>query len=78
MRHSFLSPRGDSLEIVVNGVLREVANRLSIVALLDELRVPGRGVAVEVNFEVVPRAQHSQFLLNAGDRVEVVSLVGGG
>ena len=66
------------MEIVVNGVSREVADRLSIAALLDELEVPSRGVAVEVNLDVVPRTRHSQFVLNAGDQVEVVSLVGGG
>jgi sulfur carrier protein len=35
-------------------------------------------VAVEINLEVVPRAQHRETVLNAGDRVEVVTLVGGG
>jgi sulfur carrier protein len=35
-------------------------------------------VAVEVNLEVVPRAEHRDTILNDGDRVEVVTLVGGG
>jgi sulfur carrier protein len=35
-------------------------------------------VAVEVNLEVVPRAQHAQTRLRDGDRLEVVTLVGGG
>ena len=78
MRHSSLSPRGASLEIVVNGVSRDVADQLSITALLEQLEVPSRGVAVEVNLDVVPRSRHADFVLSAGDQVEVVSLVGGG
>jgi sulfur carrier protein len=78
MRHSPLSPRGVSLEIVVNGVSRTVADQLSITALLEQLEVPSRGVAVEVNLDVVPRSRHADFILSAGDQVEVVSLVGGG
>jgi sulfur carrier protein len=35
-------------------------------------------VAVELNLEVVPRAQHSSTALREGDRLEVVTLVGGG
>ena len=78
MRHSPLSPRGASLEIVVNGVSRTVADQLSIAALLEDLAVPSRGVAVEANLDVVPRSRHADFVLSAGDQVEVVSLVGGG
>jgi sulfur carrier protein len=37
-----------------------------------------RHVAVEVNEEVVPRARHATIQLREGDRVELVTLVGGG
>jgi sulfur carrier protein len=40
--------------------------------------MPTRGVAVEVNHEIVPRHLHEQQRLQEGDRLEVVSLVGGG
>ena len=35
-------------------------------------------VAVELNLEVVPRAQHGATVLREGDKLEVVTLVGGG
>ena len=38
---------------------------------------PGR-VAVELNLEVLPRAEHATRRLSAGDRLEVVTFVGGG
>ena len=70
--------RGGRLEIVVNGEARDVSENLSIAALLEELNVATRGVAVEVNLELVPRVRHAERKLAAGDQVEVVTLVGGG
>ncbi len=47
-------------------------------SLLEELGVKQPHVAVELNLEVVPRAQHAATALREGDRLEVVTLVGGG
>ena len=64
--------------ILVNGKPRELAHPTSLAALLAQLEVPLRGVAVELNLQVVPRSQHAEQLLADGDRLEIVSLVGGG
>jgi sulfur carrier protein len=45
---------------------------------LGQLRLGGKPVAVEVNLELVPRQNHAQHLLAEGDRLEIVTLVGGG
>lgn len=66
------------MEIVVNGEPRRIAAAMTVAELLAELKVPARGVAVEINLQIVPRAQHAEQRLQAGDRLEVVSLVGGG
>jgi sulfur carrier protein len=68
----------DSLEILLNGQSRSVPAGMSVAALLAELGLPVGHVAVEVNLELVPRARHGEQLLAAGDRVEIVTLVGGG
>jgi sulfur carrier protein len=64
--------------IQVNGKPREVVDGASVASLLEELGVKQPHVAVELNLEVVPRAQHSSTALRDGDRLEVVTLVGGG
>lgn len=46
--------------------------------LLDRLGVTVRHVAVEVNGLLVPRERHHEHRLAAEDRIEVVTLVGGG
>jgi sulfur carrier protein len=66
------------MQIEVNGQEREVPDDTTITQLLRELDVKVPHVAVEVNLEVVPRARHAETKLRAGDRLEVVTLVGGG
>jgi sulfur carrier protein len=66
------------IEIIFNGQPRQVAAETSIAELLSELGLTARQVAVEVNLELVPRARHGERRLAAGDRLEVVTLVGGG
>ena len=66
------------MNIIVNGTPRELKQPLSVAELLEHLKIPPRGVAVEVNLQLVPRAHHEQHQLRDGDRLEVVTLVGGG
>lgn len=66
------------MNIQVNGEAREITAGSTVASLLGELGVTQPHVAVEVNLEVVPRRQHRDTILKAGDRVEVVTLVGGG
>jgi sulfur carrier protein len=66
------------MTIQVNGECRNMAPGSTVAELLAALEVKQPHVAVELNLEVVPRAQHAQTVLRDGDRLEVVTLVGGG
>ena len=66
------------MTIQVNGEPRDIDPGASVSKLLGDLGVTQPHVAVELNLEVVPRAQHDQTILREGDRLEVVTLVGGG
>lgn len=66
------------MNVVVNGQPHELPERVTVAELLRRLELPERGVAVEVNLAIVPRSRHSECVLEEGDRLEVVSLVGGG
>lgn len=66
------------MTIRVNGGEREVPEGATVKDLLGLLDIPPGPVAVEVNRDVVPRARHAEHVLRDGDRVEVVTLVGGG
>ena len=66
------------IDVVINGQPRTVNQGTTITALIGELGLAGKPVAVERNREVIPRAQHATTELAAGDRLEVVTFVGGG
>ena len=66
------------MEIIFNGERREITPCTTVAQFLEQLQLSNRHVAVEVNLELVPRARHAQHALTEGDRLEVVSLVGGG
>jgi sulfur carrier protein len=67
-----------AIDIVINGNARSVQPGTTVSGIIAELGLTGRPVAVERNREVVPRAQHASTVLAAGDRLEVVTFVGGG
>ena len=71
---------GEPLEItvVVNGESRAVPAGSTAGDLVTALGFAGRPLAVEVNEEVVPRARLADCRLQPGDRLELVTLVGGG
>jgi thiamine biosynthesis protein ThiS len=64
--------------IRLNGEPHDLAGPLSVTALLTELGIDPRRVAVEHNQIVVRRAAYESTLVQEGDEVEVVNFVGGG
>ena len=62
----------------VNVELKGPGTAAPVAGLLESLDLATPHVAVEVNLELVPRAEHAGHRLAEGDRVEIVTLVGGG
>jgi thiazole synthase len=66
------------MTVVVNGYELPVEPGTTVLRLLAELGLSSGQVAVERNLDLIPRAEFANTCLAAGDRVEVVTLVGGG
>lgn len=64
--------------IVVNGESREIPQDYAVQDLLTSLNLAAEQVAVELNREVLPRSAYPHTPLNADDRLEIVTFVGGG
>jgi thiamine biosynthesis protein ThiS len=64
--------------ILVNGESRQVADGTTVAQLVADLKLGARPLAVEVNLELIPRSRHAEHRLSEGDRLEIVTLVGGG
>lgn len=67
-----------TIEITVNGERRECAPGLHLRALLETLGVPPERVAVELNRQIVRRAQWASTAVEPGAQIEIVQFVGGG
>jgi thiamine biosynthesis protein ThiS len=66
------------MRIKVNGREMEVADGLSVEALLTHLAVKREYTAVAVNREITPKSAYATVALREGDRVEIVRPMGGG
>ena len=68
------------MRVVLNGSEAELADGATVAAALESLELPsaGRGVAVAVDAEVVPRGQWAATELHDGARVEVLRAIQGG
>lgn len=64
--------------VTVNGEQRAIPAEATVAGLLEDLGLAARKVAIERNLEIVPRSLYAQTPLSAGDRLEVVTFVGGG
>jgi len=66
------------MTITLNGKPETFPDDLTVAALLDRLKLAPIRVAVEVNEELVTRRDFAATPLRDGDRMEVVTFVGGG
>jgi thiamine biosynthesis protein ThiS len=66
------------LQITLNGDAHELAETLSVAALLARLDIDPRRVAVEHNLVVLKRDTFATTMVREGDAVEIVNFVGGG
>ena len=66
------------LDVVVNGEAKAIQAGTTVAKLLEGLQLKPRFVAVERNRNLIPRAEHAACVLETGDRLEIVTLVGGG
>jgi sulfur carrier protein len=68
------------MRILVNGETTELEDGATVQAALEALGLPasGRGVAVAVDAEVVPRGQWEARELQEGARVEILRAIQGG
>lgn len=71
-------PAASDISIHINGVEQVIRSDTTLAGLLESLQLKSKFVAVERNLEVVPRTEHANCVLQTGDELEIVTLVGGG
>ena len=66
------------IAVTVNGEQHELEKGLTVADLLNHLNLNSAAIAVEINQQIKPRDTHQNTLIEVGDVVEIVTLVGGG
>ena len=66
------------MQVTVNGEKKELPEGTTVLQLVGILGLNQSRLAVEVNQEIVTKARHGEFVINAGDQIEIVHFVGGG
>jgi thiamine biosynthesis protein ThiS len=66
------------MRLLLNGEERDIAGVASIADLVSTLGLDARKVAVERNLEIAPRSTYADTALADGDRIEIVTFIGGG
>lgn len=67
-----------TITLTINGETRRFEAPLTVAALMAQMGLETRKVAIECNRAIVPRSQHASQQLAEGDAVEIVEFIGGG
>lgn len=66
------------MNIIVNGKPHQAEEPLTVAHLLEKLNLRSEQVAVEINLNIVDRGDFQAWKLHDGDKVEILSFIGGG
>ena len=64
--------------ITVNGKQIQLTSEMSVADYLEQKNYQINRIAVEMNEEILPKYSYSETMLKDGDRLEIVTFVGGG
>lgn len=68
----------NTIKIKVNGDTHTCVASTPLLELLEQLKLNPRLIAVEYNGEILHRQYWADTQMQAGDRLEIVTIVGGG
>ena len=66
------------IKIKINGKFSMINENLSLSALLKQLKIPLKKVAIELNQEIIDKNKINKIKLKKNDKIEIVHFIGGG
>ena len=66
------------IKIKLNGKIKAVKENLELKKLLNDLKVPLKKVAIELNLEILDKKKLNNIKLKNKDKIEIVHFIGGG
>ena len=66
------------IKIRVNGKVKTVVDKISLFKLTNNLKIPLKKVAIELNQKIVNKKKLNKIYLKKNDKIEIVHFIGGG
>ena len=66
------------IKIKVNGKVNSITEKTSLFKLANNLKIPLKKVAIELNQQIIDKKKLKRIYLKADDKVEIVHFIGGG
>ena len=66
------------IKIRVNGKVKTVTEKTSLLKLTNNLKIPLKKVAIELNQKIVNKKKLNKIYLKKNDKIEIVHFIGGG
>ena len=66
------------IKIRVNGKVNSINEKTSLLKLLNDLKIPLKKVAIELNQEIIDKKSLSKIVLKNNDKIEIFHFIGGG
>jgi len=65
------------MQVIINGKTETLNRTVTVAYLVKEMNLKGK-IAVEINQEILPHSQFDKYIINNGDKLEIVRAIGGG
>ena len=66
------------IQVFINGIKNSCWERTSLTSLLKDLNIDNDGIAIEINYSVIPKSQYEDTIIKNNDKMEIVQFIGGG
>ena len=66
------------MNIVLNNEIDQVHDGMTIEQLLHKRNITSKYIAIEVNRKIVPKSDYKKYILYDGDKIEIITAIGGG
>ena len=68
----------NKMKIRVNGKVKSISNKNSMLDLVKILKIPLKKVAIELNQKIIDKKNINKIILKKNDKIEIVHFIGGG
>ena len=66
------------MNIILNNQSDEIHDGITIRELLDHKKIHTKYIDVEINQKIIPKSKYNQHELKEGDKIEIITAIGGG